>query len=404
MNDSNVSGSVQPKTTKTGKTYLYTVIYVPSLGKQKWESTGLEAKGNIRRAEAILEERINKYRKQEYELYTQKKDKNSNEIKFVDWVIRFVEDEKANIRNSTAESYVYRLKYIVDYFSDKNIVLSEISAMDIDGFVKYMLLHGKKDGSGLAVRTVRSIKTIIVSALNKAVLMGYINGNVALSVRVGKKSNASLARKLNFMTIDELNDFLKYLHNTSDEMEDIIKVMAFYGLRRSEALGLYLGRDSVDLENRRLHISRTVVKVGSIHDEEDTKSQDSHREFYISNEMYEFFQRVLRKKEENRTFYGEHYHESKSLFTWSDGKEFSPDYLYHHFAKIMKKYGRSNFTLHSLRHSAASYLVGLGWSETDIASWLGHSNYATTHKWYVVISQAYKQKKAQSLDGKLNIL
>ena len=120
------------------------------------------------------------------------------------------------------------------------------------------------------------------------------------------------------MTLDELNEFLEYVEREKDEMADIIKVIAYYGLRRSEALGLYLGRDSVDLEHRRLHISRTVVKVSSLHDENDTKSQCSDREFYITDEMMAFFQRVIEKKEEDKAFYGNRYHHMgrwKRVFT-----------------------------------------------------------------------------------------
>lgn len=414
MSVEQIKGSVQPKTTAKGKTYLYTVIYVPSLGKPKWEATGLEAKGNIKRAESILSDRIAAYKLQEIERLEQleskgKKKKTGKDIKFVDWVTEFVHDTKPTVRGSTNEGYEYRLKHIESYFKDTDITLAEVTTEDIEEFVKYLLVEGKVnkvtgERSGLAIRTVRSIKTLIVSALKKAEKRGYVKGNVAVAVSVGNMSNASLARKLKFMTMDELNEFLEYVTKIQDEMADIIKVIAYYGLRRSEALGIYIGKDSLDLENRRLQISRTVVKVKDIHDEDDTKSQDSFREFPITDEMYEFFQRVINKKEENRVFYGNTYHESKSLFTWEDGKEFSPDYLYHHFDNIMEKYGRENFTLHNLRHSCASYLVCLGWKEKDISDWLGHANFDTTDKWYVVISKAYKKEKAESLNGKLRIL
>lgn len=408
-----IKGSVQTKQTKKGKSYLYTVIYLPHLGKYKWEATGLEAKGNIRKAEAILDKRIHQYKIEQEEIedtgQNRKLAKQGDSIKFVDWVVDFVDKTRATVRGSTIEGYEQRLKYIVDYFGESNIMLSQITARDIDDFVQYLLRQGKRnpkngETSGLAIRTVRSIKTIIVSALNRAVIMGYVKGNVALSVPVGKKSNVSLGRKFHFMTLDELNHFLKFLETEHDELTDIIKVMAYYGLRRSEALGLYLGPNSVDLENRRLHISRTVVKVNSIHDEENTKSIDSCREFYITDQMMEFFRKIIEKKEANKRFYGNTYIESRSLFTWEDGLEFTPDYLYHHFASIMKRYGRPDFTLHNLRHSCASYLVAAGWEAKDIATWLGHSSYETSSRWYVVIEQAYKQKKAVELDGKLNIL
>ena len=128
------------------------------------------------------------------------------------------------------------------------------------------------------------------------------------------------------------------MENKNDEMLDFVTVTAYYGLRRSEVLGLYLGKDSVDLENRRLHITRTVVKMKNLHDEDDTKTYDSYREFPITDEMYEFFQNVVKKKEEARKFYGNTYYESKSLFTWEDGSPFEPDYLVNHFDKLVKEY------------------------------------------------------------------
>jgi len=78
MSVEQVKGSVQSKTTAKGKTYLYTVIYVPSLGKTKWEATGLEAKGNIKRAEGILNDRIAAYKLQEEERLQQLESKVKN--------------------------------------------------------------------------------------------------------------------------------------------------------------------------------------------------------------------------------------------------------------------------------------------------------------------------------------
>jgi len=80
MSESKVKGSVQSKVTKKGKEYLYTVIYVPHLGRPKWEATGLEAKGNIKRAEKILNERINEYRRQEREIQEQSEAKKQRII------------------------------------------------------------------------------------------------------------------------------------------------------------------------------------------------------------------------------------------------------------------------------------------------------------------------------------
>lgn len=430
-----VTGSIQTKVTARGKEYLYTVIYVPSLGKPVWKATGLEAKGNIRKAQLILSKRIKEIEEEE-EREENKKIKENKEIKkepvaqekeeppqsvvapllskgseilFVDWMKDCLECVGTTVRGVTKEGYDNRAKHIYRYFTPLKLTLDQVTAAHIDNFVQYLLKYGKTDKktgekSGLAIRTVRSIKSPIVTAYDKAMTRGYVKENPARAVKVGKRSNNFYMRKLKFFTLPELNDFLDYVKEIDDSMQDIIRVIAYYGLRRSEALGLYIGPDSIDLKNRRLHITRTIVKENTVHDEDETKSPSSTREFYITDEMYEFFCRVIRKREEAKKFYGNTYIENKSLFTWEDGKSFEPDFLYHHFKIIATGYGRPNFTLHNLRHSCASYLVALGWDPKDIASWIGHSDFATTMKWYVVIQQAYMQEKAKKLDGQLNIL
>ena len=44
------------------------------------------------------------------------------------------------------------------------------------------------------------------------------------------------------------------------------------------------------------------------------------------------------------------------------------------------------------------YLVYLGWSPKDISDWIGHTNYATTDKWYTIITKDYKKEKEKSLE------
>lgn len=411
MNNIRVTGSIQSKTTKKGNTYLYMVLTING-GSPKWEATGLLETGNIRKAETMLRHRIHEL-EQQLEKKSLEEEKNAKltiaeKTMFHTWMIQYIRSLKNAVRESTMEGYECRLKHIIDYYNKEPVSLADLTAKDLDDFFQYLLRYGKKDQKTgeykpLAVRTVRAIKALIVSALNQAVILGYIDNNPCLSIKIGSKSNSELARKFHFMKVKELNQLLDYMTAENDPLTDIVKVISHYGLRRSEALAITLGPNSLDLENRRLHITRTIVKVKNVHDEMNTKTQSSAREFYIIDEMYDLFKRILAKKEENKKFYGNTYCESDFLFTWEDGVPFNPDYLYHHFGIVMKKFGRPDFTLHNLRHSCASYLYEAGWREWDIAAWLGHEDPSTTRVWYAVLTKAYNDEKAKSLEGLLNI-
>lgn len=409
-----VTGSVQKKRTAKGREYWYTVIKIKDL-PPKWEATGLITKGNKKEAERILDMRIRNYEKEleEEEHKKQKIDKKSDaqlhgeNTLLSDYIREFIENYEG-VRKSTAEGYEYKARHIIDYFSDKNITVAGLTASDVNVFVKYLLKDGKvntKTGerSGLAIITVRTIKNILVSAMKQAVVLGYRKDNPALNVTVSNKKNSELARKFYYLEIDELNRLFEFMEQKNDSLSDVVKVITYFGLRRSEALGITLGRNSLDLENRKLRISRTVVKVKELHDEEDTKTVGSQREFSITDEMYSFFKKVMDKKEEDKAFYGKQYYNSDYVFTWEDGRPFSPDYLTKHFEKLMKEYGKPETTLHNMRASCANFLYETGWGEWEISDYLGHSDPSVSKKWYIALKKQNNRKKMDSLNGVLKI-
>lgn len=81
-----LKGNVQEK-----RGYLHTVIsYKDENGvRKKWQSTGLIAKGNIRKAEAILKERMEAF---ELELKQKKSDKSNEDILFSKFLSNWLSD------------------------------------------------------------------------------------------------------------------------------------------------------------------------------------------------------------------------------------------------------------------------------------------------------------------------
>ena len=411
-----VTGTLQKKTMKSGKSYYYDVLNIG--GKTKWIATGLQINGNKRLAQRRLQEILQEYTEQSAAAASQQACKNEipsvegstgNEnqadVLFSEWVKEWLISRKIDVRECTGESYETHARVIVEYFNENQIKLSEISYSDIEEYCKFMLKEGKVnrytgERSGYAIRTVRSQKFIITSALNWAVKRGLITNNPALTVTVSRKKNRQLARKPVFFTVKEANDYLAFLKDKNDILYGLIYTTLMFGLRRSEVLGLTV--QSVDFARRKLYINRTVVKMLHIHDENATKTFDSEREYPLTDELITFFKEVIDQKRLYKKFFGNNYTDNDFLFTWEDGRPFFPDYVSKHHKKMVAMFGKPNLTFHNLRHSTACILYEQGWKAKDIQEWLGHADIVTTMNIYTHIDRAHKQKQAESLSGVLN--
>ena len=178
-------------------------------------------------------------------------------------------------------------------------------------------------------------------------------------------------------------------------MLPLVKITALYGLRRSEVLGLKW--DSIDFMNGRVLIHHTVCKLGVKIEKDKTKTESSRRSFPLTEEAREIFLAAKAAEEENRRLFQKSYKTNDYIFKWSDGTPFAPDYVTHHFAKVLKQNGLPHIRFHELRHSCASLLLNNGFTLKDVQEWMGHSDIQTTANIYGHIDAARKQGMADKL-------
>lgn len=108
---------------------------------------------------------------------------------------------------------------------------------------------------------------------------------------------------------------------------------------------------------------------------------------------------MLEKKKENKEFFGNTYSQNPELFVWEDGHTIAPDYVYHHFKKLVKEFGRPDITFHALRHSTASLLASRGWHPKEIQEWLRHADFYTTMNIYTHLDQDRLVERFERLTG-----
>lgn len=387
-----VTGSVQ-----RNKGYWYCVLNLrDENGKpiKKWLSTHLPEKGNKRKAQMLLQELKTKYG--ENDVVT-----NYAEMPFKDYCDYWLNSKKISVDIVTYEGYEIRIEHIKKYFGDRGIVLSKITPRHIKEFYEYLLTEGNmakyKKKDGLSYRTVKDISLLLKAILREAFKMGDIFNNPAEKVEVPRKKKERRKDEV-YIDVQEIPDL--YEEIKGHILEELIIVTLFFGLRRSEVLGLKWS--ALDFEESEMHINHTIVKVKESVAKDTTKTEASYRTYPLSEGIKSLFLKIKKKQEENKRLFGKEYVESDYIFTWQDGRPISPDYVTKAFKKIVKKSEKlsSELTFHDLRKSCVTMMILGGYSVKETQEWVGHADVETTLKYYAKMRESEKVRIATNMDEK----
>ena len=89
------------------------------------------------------------------------------------------------------------------------------------------------------------------------------------------------------------------------------------------------------------------------------------------------------------------------VFTTEIGTPLEPRNVLRRFEVLAERAGLHGVTLHTLRHSAASFLLAAGTHTKVVQEHLGHSSYAITADIYSHVGPAQQREAADRLDQAL---
>ena len=252
----------------------------------------------------------------------------------------------------------------------------------MDTYFKYCLKYGKinqKTGKRepLSVRSVRSYKSILYAVFNQALIDGLIKVNPVLGIPVHGKKNQDYSEDLLFLTEEEIGELLHFLADYYPRLLGIAFMGAYYGLRRSEILGLKWS--AIDFNHKTVTINHTLVRVKTVSATDSTKTHSSKRVLNLFDTAEKCLLKIRDEQEYNKSFFQSSYKNIDNyIFTWEDGTPYDPNYISKLFKKATKDFGRPEISLHKLRHSCASMLINKGWDIKKLQYWLGHADTQTT--------------------------
>ena len=376
--------------------YYYMVLsYLDANGKRKqpWFPTGLPIKNNKKRAEKMLLEL-----RQTYVPPADKKESGelSADMLFADYMELWLEVVRNSIEKTTFSSYTQMVKgKIAPYFRNTGVKLDELQARHIQSFYLYEL-------KTVCPNTVIHEHANIHKALKYAVKMDLIPYNPADKVERPKKQQYIA----DYYRLEELEQLFEATKDHPYSL--LIQITAFYGLRRSEALGLRW--DAIDFERNTITIRHivTTAKIDGKYEvvrEDRAKTKSSLRSLPLVANIREKLLALKEQQKENKRICGNCYNREYDGYVFVDvmGNIFNPRNLSSNFSKLLEMKGLRHIRFHDLRHSCASLLLANDVPMKQIQEWLGHSDISTTANIYSHLDYKSKLTSANVMDNVLTL-
>lgn len=391
-----VAGHLQVK-----RDYYYMVLNLKDeqgRRKSKWLPTGIQAAGkkNEKKAQDMLLETRCSYKEPVIRSAELGSARMSNTILFADYMLNWLSIIKSSVEEVTYAGYEGVVtKRIVPYFRKMGAALGNLTALDIERFYEYCF-----NTLGIKGSTVQHYHANLHKALKYAVKHDLIDSNPMEKVERPKSQKFVGS----FYSVAELERLFQAVKG--DSVEFPVLMAAFYGLRRSEIMGLRW--QAIDFVGNTITIDHTVVQFRSkgktkVIQKDRTKNASSCRSLPLVPHYRELLLRMQERQEQCRKLCGNCYIESDYIYVNDLGEPYQPNFVSQHFRALLEKNQLRVIRFHDLRHTCASLLLKNGVSMKEIQEWLGHSNFSTTANIYAHLDTAAKNTSAAKMTRAFSI-
>ena len=376
--------------------YYYVVLsYMDSQGKRKqpWIPTNLPERGNKRRAEDLL-----LHYRQTYvpPVDLQNESDLSRNMLFADYMETWLETTRKSVEKTTFGSYSTIVKKgVAPYFRKLGVTVEDLQP-------RHLQTYYNKQLADVSPRTVHHYHCVIHKALKYLVRLDVIPSNPADRVEL-PKCNKYVA---DHYTEDELNHLFEV--TKKHPLGLLIKVTAFYGLRRSEVLGLKW--NAIDFENNTITIKHIVTSTmidgkQTLVAADRAKTKSSLRTLPLLEGIKEELIAHREKQQRNKKLCGKSYNRKYEDYVFVNpiGDIYKPDTITANFKNILKANDMRIIRFHDLRHSCASLMFANDVPMKMIQEWLGHSDIGTTSNTYSHSEYKSKLRSAAVLGKALKI-
>lgn len=269
-----------------------------------------------------------------------------------------------------------------------HLALDRLRPSDVEALVV------AKRQEGLSGSTVRTIYTVLRAALDVAVRDGLVRTNVAAAV----KRPVAERREAVYLDAAQAQRLLEAL--AGERLEPLFRFLLGTGLRRGEALALRWA--DVELEAAVVRVRGTLGRTSTGLAVGEPKTEKSRRTVTLPRSSVEALRAQRVRQVEDQVRAGRSWSDEGFVFTTEVGTLLEPRNVLRRFQQLAAKAGLEGAGLHTLRHSAASFLLAAGTHTKVVQEHLGHSSYAITADIYSHVAPAQAREAADRLDAALD--
>lgn len=296
---------------------------------------------------------------------------------FKDWIYR---EKKSTVKDVTFAKYIQTEKWLRQL--RPNLKIDELDKRSYQELLnEYGETHERT--------TTKDFHTQLKACITEMFDERIIDRNPTL--RVTFTGMQPTKKKEKFMSLSELGKLIDTLDLTSLQTADwVILILAKTGLRFAECMALTV--QDFNFEELTVEISKTWNYKGDggfI----PTKNQSSIREIEIDWQIAAQLKPLLKDMKANEL-----------IFIPKENGQYKKIYnsTYNGFLnRKCKEAGITEISIHGLRHTHGSVLLGQGVSVLSVSKRLGHSNVTTTQEVYLHITDELARKDRQLMMGAL---
>lgn len=298
-----------------------------------------------------------------------------------EWLVFLAPQIKAATMNkyrNLLETYIYPRMGSME--------LNQITHSFLEMQCKALLQSGRKDGGGLAPKTVSDILSVIRNVLKFAIKTGVSVSCDGQSIRI--KQSAGEMRILSRLEQEQL---CRYLLSAPDGCNLGILVSLFTGIRLGEICALQW--EDISTTEKTIHVRHTMQRIQDREGKTRTKvilttpkSAYSVRVIPIPDAL---MQTMLSITTERKGYF----------LTGSMQCYIEPRTMQNHFKKALKASGIADVNYHALRHTFATRCIEAGFDVKSLSEILGHASVNITMNRYVHPSMDMKKENMERLSA-----
>jgi integrase len=245
-------------------------------------------------------------------------------------------------------------------------------------------LYDELKAKGLSARSVQRAGVTLGKALSDAVANGFLKSNPVSLVRKPRPE----PKRVRALTAEEIRRLLSAAEG--HRLRPLLVLALDSGARQGELFALRAG--DIDLDSRKVLISRSLEEIGGIHREKPTKTR-KERSITISATTAASLRRLLADEptEPNGPVF------RNDAGGWLDKSNFHRNL----WTRWLKAAGLEGVRFHDLRHTCASQLLRAGIPIKTVSERLGHANVSTTLNVYAHTLPGMDSAAADAMDGLL---